>query len=211
MIEALIFWILAAASVLGAASVVICRNPVSSALSLAVTFGMLAAVFVTLGAFFLAAVQVIVYAGAVMVLFLFIIMLLDVKTESKRPLPWFIIFLAVGVSALLLTYFAESILSLNPASLPDATTMQHQPSKGYFMNEELNPPLHQSAPSCTLGPSPDSTDIHREPSLWAIGHLLFGRYLLATITTAVLLLVATIGVVLLSKSGVVNEPKETSS
>lgn len=60
------------------------RNPVTSAMFLVMTMAMLAGLFVTLHAFFIAAVQILVYAGAVMVLFLFVIMLLDLKEEERR-------------------------------------------------------------------------------------------------------------------------------
>jgi NADH-quinone oxidoreductase subunit J len=62
------------------------RNPVTSAMFLVLTIVSLAALFVLLHAFFLAAVQILVYAGAVMVLFLFVIMLLDLKEESRRTI-----------------------------------------------------------------------------------------------------------------------------
>src|SRR5512143_3113578 len=60
------------------------RNPVTSAMFLVLTIASLAGLFVLLQAFFLAAVQVLVYAGAVMVLFLFVIMLLDLPAEERR-------------------------------------------------------------------------------------------------------------------------------
>src|SRR5215468_9530667 len=60
------------------------RNPVTSAMFLVLAIASLAGLFVLLHAFFLAAVQVLVYAGAVMVLFLFVIMLLDLKEEERR-------------------------------------------------------------------------------------------------------------------------------
>jgi len=62
------------------------RNPVTSAMFLVLTLGSLAGLFVLLHAFFLAAVQVLVYAGAVMVLFLFVIMLLDLRAEERRKI-----------------------------------------------------------------------------------------------------------------------------
>ena len=62
------------------------RNPVTSAMFLVLTIVSLAGLFVLLHAFFLAAVQVLVYAGAVMVLFLFVIMLLDLKEEERRKI-----------------------------------------------------------------------------------------------------------------------------
>src|SRR6187401_2592598 len=65
------------------------RSPVTSAMFLVLTIGSMAGLFVLLHAFFLAAVQVLVYAGAVMVLFLFVIMLLDLKEEGRRKIKTF--------------------------------------------------------------------------------------------------------------------------
>src|SRR3982751_2367241 len=65
------------------------NNPVTSAMFLVLTIVSMAGLFVLLHAFFLAAVQVLVYAGAVMVLFLFVIMLLDLKEEQRRQVQSF--------------------------------------------------------------------------------------------------------------------------
>src|SRR3954466_2561281 len=62
------------------------RNPVTSAMFLVLAIASMAGLFVMLHAFFLAAVQVLVYAGAVMVLFLFVIMLLDLRDEERRKI-----------------------------------------------------------------------------------------------------------------------------
>jgi Fe-S oxidoreductase len=62
------------------------RNPVTSAMFLVLTIISMAGLFVLLHAFFLAAVQILVYAGAVIVLFLFVIMLLDLKEEQRRKI-----------------------------------------------------------------------------------------------------------------------------
>ena len=70
------------------AAVVLNRNPVASALSLVVSFLGLSALFMSLDAFFVGIIQVLVYAGAVMVLFLFIIMLLDNRAEERRRINW---------------------------------------------------------------------------------------------------------------------------
>lgn len=81
-----LFWLCALLMLAFGAAVVVNRNPVASALSLVVSFLCLAALFVGLDAFFIGVIQVLVYAGAVMVLFLFIIMLLDLKAEQRRKL-----------------------------------------------------------------------------------------------------------------------------
>jgi len=95
--EAVSFWILASGLLISATALVAFRNPVTNAVCLVVTLVMQAALFITLEAFFLAAVQVIVYAGAVMVLFLFVIMLLDVKEEARRKTSWAKVVAVVGV------------------------------------------------------------------------------------------------------------------
>src|SRR3954453_15917184 len=83
-----LFWIFAVLTVTFGAAVVLNRNPVASALSLVVSCLGLAALFMSLNAFFVGIIQVLVYAGAVMVLFLFIIMLLDLRAEKLRKINW---------------------------------------------------------------------------------------------------------------------------
>jgi len=79
--DAILFWILAIMTVASALTVVLITNPIYSALSLAMTMVGVTALFVTLNAYFLAGVQLIVYAGAVLVLFVMVLMLFDLKHE----------------------------------------------------------------------------------------------------------------------------------
>ena len=79
-----IFLIFAVIAVVCAINVVVQTHPISSAISLVGVMGSLAVLYLLLGAEFIAAAQVIVYAGAIMVLFVFVIMLLNAGTESKR-------------------------------------------------------------------------------------------------------------------------------
>jgi NADH-quinone oxidoreductase subunit J len=86
--EAFVFFVAAAIVLVGAVGVVLRPNPVHAALSLVLTLFGVAVLFVALEANFLAAVQVIVYAGAIVVLFLFVLMLLGVdRAESLRTEP----------------------------------------------------------------------------------------------------------------------------
>ena len=78
------FFLFAAIAVGSALEVVMQRNPLYSALALIVTFAALAANYILLKAQFIAAIQIIVYAGAIIVLFIFVIMLLNVRTEESR-------------------------------------------------------------------------------------------------------------------------------
>ena len=82
----LLWWVFAAVAVAGGIGMVALRNPVGSLLSLVLSFFGLAAIYLLLGAYFVAAVQVIVYAGAIMVLFLFTIMLLNLGHDYRGDL-----------------------------------------------------------------------------------------------------------------------------
>jgi NADH-quinone oxidoreductase subunit J len=81
--DVFLFWFLAIVTIVSALGVVLLTNPIYSALSLAMTMVSVAAIFVTLQAYFLAGVQLIVYAGAVMVLFVMVLMLFDLKHELQ--------------------------------------------------------------------------------------------------------------------------------
>ncbi|PWU21985.1 MAG: NADH-quinone oxidoreductase subunit J [Bdellovibrio sp.] len=81
--ESFLFWLVALLTMAGALMTVTLTNPIFCALSLAVTMVGVSALFVTLDAYFLAGVQLIVYAGAVMVLFVMVLMLFDLKHEVK--------------------------------------------------------------------------------------------------------------------------------
>jgi NADH-quinone oxidoreductase subunit J len=83
-LEAIFFYIFAAASLAGALLVISHKNPVASALSLVLTLFSTAVLFVFLLAHFIAAIQILVYAGAIMVLFLFTVMFLNLREESLR-------------------------------------------------------------------------------------------------------------------------------
>jgi len=136
------------------------RNPVTSAMFLVLTIISMAGLFVLLHAFFLAAVQVLVYAGAVMVLFLFVIMLLDLKEEARRKFKTF------GVATGLISVGALAVLTLKT-----------------IWTSGIGQNLKPQAEGAT-----------RE-----LGKLLFTQYLLPFEIVSVLLLVAMVGVILLSK------------
>lgn len=82
--ELLLFYVFGGIAILAALGLVTGRNPVHSALFMIIVFFMISALFVLLGAEFLAAAQILVYAGAIMVLFLFVIMLLRLQPEELR-------------------------------------------------------------------------------------------------------------------------------
>jgi NADH-quinone oxidoreductase subunit J len=83
MVETALFTVLAVVTVITAILVIVQRNPVASAIYLIITLFSLAGVYLLLNAQFVAIIQVLVYAGAIMVLFLFVIMLLNLEKEKK--------------------------------------------------------------------------------------------------------------------------------
>ena len=169
--------------------VVALRNPVSSALSLAMSFLGLAALFVSLGAFFIGIIQVLVYAGAVMVLFLFIIMLLDIKAEQRRKLN---LPAVIGGSVLVMVF-----------ALQLASVLAHFPPGHRQINAVPVEPALALAARTAAGlkvPTIDKDLATGElPDVKLIGEILFTKYNFHLQVVGVLLLVATVGVIVISR------------
>ncbi|HWN11761.1 MAG TPA: NADH-quinone oxidoreductase subunit J [Pyrinomonadaceae bacterium] len=111
--SAILFILFAGLAIGCAVAVVAQRNPLYSAISLIGVFVALAAIYVTLAAPFIAAVQVIVYAGAIMVLVIFVIMLLNVEQEERRRKRLgFLVPVAIGMAAILIAETAFIIYSV---------------------------------------------------------------------------------------------------
>src|SRR5690349_23383533 len=85
--EQILFWLFAVCTVASAALVITAKNPINSAMALVATFFFLAGIYVLLWAHTIAVMQVLVYAGAIMVLFLFVIMLLNLGESPTRGKP----------------------------------------------------------------------------------------------------------------------------
>src|SRR3954464_9797131 len=98
-LDPILFLIFAAIAVLSAISLVVQTHPIASALSLIGVMGALAALYLLLGAEFIAAAQLIVYAGAIMVLFIFVIMLLNAGTEKRTSRAVFARWVGIPVFA----------------------------------------------------------------------------------------------------------------
>ena len=171
-----IFWVFFASAVVSAAMCVLRRNPVSAAMWLVSTMFALAGIFVILDAPFLAAIQVLVYAGAVMVLFLFVIMLLNLDITSTDLRGSLSIGGAVAVTGLLMVELgalwaytperlAQELLPAGATSFPGAI-----PSGALSGNVVLD-----------------------------VARPLFDAYLIPFEATSVLLLAAVVGAVVLAK------------
>ena len=162
-IDLLLFFVLAIVAVVAALGMLASRNAVYSALFLILNFATVAVFFLLLGAPFIAMAQVTVYAGAIMVLFLFVIMLLGAEqTEGRHRSGW------QRPVAVLLTL----VLLIESGFL-------------IFVRSDL---VSAVAPVASNYASPQ-----------AIGELLFSDYLLPFEITSVLLLVAMVGVIVLTK------------
>ncbi len=176
-----VFWILAPIALGAAIAMILLRNPVHAALMLVTNFVMIALLFAVLEAQFLAVVQVIVYAGAIMVLFLFVLMLLGVGREQEtgkeirgqRPAA-----LVLGVLLFAALVAAVASPFLGPAAAcnvaPDPVTAAGTACRG----------LAAAVPGGNVR---------------GIGELLFTRYVWPFEVASVLLVIAAVGVIILGR------------
>src|SRR5271169_3026655 len=112
--DVILFLVFAIIAVVCAINVVVQTHPISSAISFVGVMGSLAVLYLLLGAEFLAAAQVIVYAGAIMVLFVFVIMLLNAGVESKEGRSFMAQLLGAPLLIALLGTLAFFVQSLYP-------------------------------------------------------------------------------------------------
>ena len=198
-LQGIVFWLFAAFTLVGGIAVVALRNPVSSAMAVVTCFIGLAGLFITLSAFFVGIIQILVYTGAVMVLFLFIIMLLALKVE-KGParsiagifagfslVVAFIIQLVGVLGANPNMELSDDKVAINKGTMADSATALTKWS-------ETNP--HPVEADSAIVESLNEGSL---PDVHLIGHKLFTEYNLPLQMLGVLLLVATVGVVVLSK------------
>ena len=162
----LLFIVLAVVAVVSAAGLLISRNAVYAALYLVLNFACVAVYYLLLGAPFIALAQVTIYAGAIMVLFLFVIMLLGAERLPRGTvLPW-----------------------QRPLAIVLALVLLSE--AGFLLFQRLQLPVHLVNPE----PAVNTTE-----ALRAYGSILFQQYLLPFEVTSVLLLVAMVGVIVLTK------------
>jgi NADH-quinone oxidoreductase subunit J len=167
----ILFYIFAAVAIGSALGVVMSRNPVGSLLFMVATLASLAGIFVLLEAHFLAAVQVIVYAGAIMVLFLFVIMLLNLGHDYQKDLKW-------GASSVLAFIVVGTLAGFLAKALGAGST-------GDVM-------------SSTGGRAIDAA-VSEFGAVGAIARPLFTTYVVPFEITGILLLVAIVGALVLAK------------
>ena len=180
----LFFYLFAAITLGFGLLVVTARNPVTSALSLAMSFVGLAALFLGLDAYFIGIIQILVYTGAVMVLFLFIIMLLDIKAEQVRQPAYAADAGGVARAAAL----ALQVMTVSAGFKPAAQPLAGAPLA-----------LEQAAARAELPTIAADLKAGTLPDAKLMGVTLFKQYGFHLQVVGLLLLVATIGVVVISK------------
>jgi NADH-quinone oxidoreductase subunit J len=172
MLETLIFWALSGMAILASALVIGQRNPMYSVLMLIASFGAIAGLYIQLDAPFVAVAQIIIYAGAIMVLFLFVVMLLNAPQEDAaewdrtHPLrqPGVMRFGAL-LALLLVIQLTWALLQVNGTDVP-------------------------------VGAEGNSEAIS---SVRTLGRILFTEYVFAFEATSILILVAMVGAVVLAR------------
>ena len=168
-IEMFTFLVTGAICLAGSAGVVLFRNPIHNALSLVATLFGVAVLFIAQGAYFLAAIQVIVYAGAIVVLFLFVLMLLGVDRAED--------------------YRTEPILGQRPAAIAAGVAIL-----GLSLTALLSVGSRVTGEASAMAAiDPDA------PNINALAEVLFTDYVFAFEITSVLLTIAVVGAVVLSR------------
>lgn len=184
-----LFYLFSVIMLAGGIGVVTLKNPVSAALAMITSFIGLAALFIGLNAYFVGILQVLVYAGAIMVLFLFIIMLLDIKKEEGKTTKGSTIAAGIIIPTLLI---AQLVAVLQISNFGDFTPITEKT-------------MAASAEALPLDEIPADSAIRTNlkngslPDVNLIGQKLFTEYNFPLQVVGVLLLVATVGCVALSK------------
>ena len=212
----IIFYVFAILAIACAVGVIAFRNPVASAMNMALCFGFTAAVLFGMGAQFMGIVQLIVYAGAILVLFLFVVMMLDVKEEERFcKLPLFIGLMVASVFAGMVVYVSinlpgvqditcpfarlcDNIGALAVTDTPAATACVQAPSAlgGYL------PELNSTAANLAANPgmTPESAAAATGyPDVKLLGKTLFTQYNIAFVILSFALLAGTVGAVALAR------------
>ena len=197
MVELFVFAVAGAVCLAGAAGVVLNRNPVHAALSLVATLFGIAVLFIAQEANFLAAVQVIVYAGAIVVLFLFVLMLLGVDRAED-----------LSIEPLSGHRVAAAVVGLGICALP---LLALASTDGEATGAR---PVAIVAADGTPGEAPANQLDDGVADIDQLGESLFTDYLFAFEVTSVLLVIAAVGAVVLSRkvkrADQIEDPLETA-
>lgn len=181
-IQPILFMTLSAVTVGSALLVVLNRNPVASAVFLVLTFFSLAGIYALMNAIFIATMQVLVYAGAIMVLVVFVLMLLNLREETHQeiwsnPTKKTVIVLIVVAYSVLLLVSLKATKNSDPTVITNITS----PNYEYKLSESAESKVTVTGNTASVGAST------------------FIDYLLPFEIISILLLVAVIGAVIIAK------------
>lgn len=200
-----LFYLFAILMIAGGVCVVSMKNPVSSAMGMIGSFIGIAALLIGLHSFFIGTLQVLVYAGAIMVLFIFIIMLLDLKKEERKEFSYGTIAAGVAVPLLFVLLMVPVLQSVNKdfkkldgKALVKAEKQLPKDKElpGYVAEDSIIRASLRGEKDFDKKPNPQKATL---PDVNLIGHKLYNDFNFPLQVVGVLLLVATIGCVALSK------------
>lgn len=213
----ILFYIFALLAVLFACNMLRTSNPVTSAMSMALCFACVAAILFGLGAQFLGIVQLIVYAGAILVLFLFVVMMLDVKDEERKTGSR-----GSAIAGAIVAGMLAGIIASIAIGLPGATDNKcpvltfcdsfgelaiGQPAAASATDSASCPAATCPATGCTAAPGPETyggplpkiDPVASDNDTKLIGSTLFTQYNIAFVILAFALLSGTVGAVALAR------------
>lgn len=213
-ISSILFYCFAAAAILSAFGVVAFRNPVTSAMNMALCFGFTAAIYFGMGAQFLGIVQLIVYAGAILVLFLFITMMLDIRAEEHNRKSFPMACIAVIIAGIFAGFVTKVSLSLPGSTSGDCPaivlceSIDELAPGAIEQKEQANlapygaamPKLNPAVAAKKLG-ADDATAAQAKafPDTKLLGQNLFTQYNIPFVILSFALLAGTVGAVALGR------------
>jgi NADH-quinone oxidoreductase subunit J len=199
-IPLLVFTLIGTLAVASAILVVAMRNPVHSALFLLLTFLCVAVLFVMKTAEFVAAVQVLVYAGGIMVLFLFVVMLINYRHLPEERVTSPVWLAGIGVGVALFVLFATIVRTgAYHDEVPDANRKLTSVTDTYFTD-------HPTDPNKLV----KRTRIRENRNAEAVAEALYREYLVPFEVASLFLLVAMIGAIVLGKRELTAEEEEST-
>ncbi len=200
----ILFYVLAFFALVCAVAVVCARNPVNSAMNMTLCFGMVAGILFIMGAQFLGIVQLVVYLGAILVLFLFITMMLDVKAEERslHNMP-------AAIAGVVVAAILAGVVTKAACGLPGAQELRC-PAKSLCTtlveDLSLTPKAADEAPARPAlygGPLPRLADSEANPQdipdTKLLAGTLFTRYNQAFVILSFALFAGTVGAIALSR------------
>lgn len=201
-IPQLVFYAFAIVSLIAAIGVIAFRNPVTAAMNMAICFGAVAAIFFGIAAEFIGIIQIIVYAGAVLVLFLFVIMMIDIKKEEQQFTNFRTAIAGTIIASLFAGVVCNIALSLPSQDRPAACATE----QGCELEEEVICVTERgimdicsiedcTSPSCNA----PSASISEKSDTYLLGMTLFSKYNIPFAILSFALLSACVGSIAISR------------